>query len=74
MLENRVDFVLFDALCHHVHEIRHDGSTKLQVEVRFDSLFGDGLCHTLAVTTLELTREEIPEPSFQERNNAAHEE
>jgi hypothetical protein len=74
MLQNRVDLVLLDALGHHIHQIAHDSSAKLQVEVRFDTLLRDCLGNTLAVSALELTREQVTEPALQERDDSAHEE
>ena len=43
MLQNSLGLVLLDALGHHVEDVVHDGGTKLEIEVRFDSLLGDGL-------------------------------
>ena len=55
VLQHCVDLILLDTLRHHVHEISHNGSTKLQVEVRLDSLLGDSLRHALTVAALELS-------------------
>ena len=52
----------------------HDGGSELEIEVTLDSLFGDGFGDALRVTTLELTRQQIAQPSLQQRRDAAHEE
>jgi hypothetical protein len=40
----------------------HNGRTKLEIEMRFHSLFRDGFGDTLAVSPFELTSEQIAEP------------
>jgi hypothetical protein len=52
----------------------HDSRTEFQVVVRLDTLLGDRLGNTFAVTTFKLTGEEISEPPLKERDDAAHEE
>ena len=42
--------------------------------MRLDTLLGDCLCNTLAVTSFELTSKQVAEPALEERNDAAHEE
>ena len=74
MLKNRVDLVLFDTFRHHIHEIRHDRSPQFKVEMRFHTLLGDGLGNALAMTTLELAREQVSEPSLKEGDDTTHEE
>ena len=59
---------------HHVEDVVHDGGSQFQIEMTLDSLLGDGFRHALGVTTLELTREQIAQPAFQQRRDAAHEE
>jgi hypothetical protein len=63
VLQNRFGLILLDRLGHHVHDIVHDGRAELEVVLRLHSLLRHGLCHTLAVPSLELTSKEIPEPS-----------
>lgn len=43
VLEDRLGLVLLDALGHHVEDVVHDGGAELEVEVRLDTLLGDGL-------------------------------
>ena len=73
MLQNRLRLVLLDRLRHHVEDIVHDGSAELEVVVRLHTLLRDRLRDALAVTAFELTREQIPEPTLEERDNATHE-
>ena len=40
----------------------HDGGTKLEIVVRLDTLLRDRLCDTLAVTTFELTCQQVAKP------------
>ena len=42
--------------------------------MRLDTLLGDGLGDTLRITSLELAREKITEPTFKKRYNTTHEE
>ena len=74
MLQHCVDFALLDTFRHHVHEIGHDGSTQLEIEVRFDTLLGDSLGHTLRVTTFELSAQQVTKPSLQQWNDTTKEE
>ena len=69
MLQNRLRLVLLDRLRHHVEDIVHDGSAELEVVVRLHTLLRDRLRNALAVTAFELTREQIPEPTLEERDN-----
>lgn len=52
----------------------HNGSAELKIVVRLDTLLRDRLRDTLTVTTLELTREQVAEPTLEERDDATHEE
>ena len=62
VLEDRLRLVLLDRLGHHVEDVVHDGGAELEVVVRLHTLLGHGLRNTLAVTTLELTCEQVPKP------------
>ena len=42
--------------------------------MRLYSLFGHSLRNALAMPTLELTREQVPKPSLEERDNSPHKE
>lgn len=72
VLQNSSCFVLLNAFRHHIHYIVHDRSAQFQVKVRFNSLFCDCFSHSFGMASLELTREEVAEPSFQQRRNASH--
>lgn len=63
MLQNSLRLVLLDRLGHHVQNIVHDGGAQFEVIVGLDTLLGDSLRDTLAVTTLELTGKQIAEPA-----------
>ena len=52
----------------------HDSSTKLEVVMGLDTLFGDGLGDALRITSLELAREEISKPAFKKWHDTTHEE
>ncbi len=66
--------IYLETLWHHVQDIMHNSCSQLEIEVAFHALFGDCLCNTLALTTLELAGKQIAQPSFQQRDNASHEE
>ncbi|RNA42796.1 hypothetical protein BpHYR1_029175 [Brachionus plicatilis] len=68
MLQYGLCLVLFDSLGHHVQYVVHDGDAQLQIVVRLDSLFGDRFGDALGVSALELTREQIAQPSFEQRD------
>jgi hypothetical protein len=74
VLKDRLRLVLLDPLGHHIEDIVHNGRTKLEVEVRVNPLLRNCLRDTLRVTSLELTREEVTEPAFEEGNDTAEEE
>jgi hypothetical protein len=74
MLQNGSSLVLLDAFRHHVEDIVHDRGTKLEIEVRLDSLLCHSLRHTLGMTTFELTRQKVSEPAFEKGCYSAHEE
>lgn len=63
VLQDRLRLVLLDRLWHHVQNIMHDCGTKLQVIMRFHTLLGDRLRNALAVSTLELTSEQVSKPT-----------
>ena len=46
MLQNCSGFVLFDSFRHHIKNIVHNGGSKFQIEMGFNSLFGDSFSHT----------------------------
>jgi hypothetical protein len=52
----------------------HDSSSKLEVVMRLDTLFGDSLGDALRITSLELPREEITKPTFKKGHDTTHEE
>ena len=74
MLEDRLGLVLLDALWHHVEDVVHHRCTQLEIVVRLHALLRHSLGSAFAVAALELTREQVTEPAFEQRNDAAHEE
>ena len=74
VLQDRPGLVLLDALRHHVEDVVHDGGAKLEVKVGLDPLLRHRLGHALRVSTLELPREEVAEPAFEQRGHSAEEE
>lgn len=64
MLHDGSVFIRFDAFRHHVADAHHDGETEFEIEVGFVTLFRDLFRSSFRVTTFELTREQIAEPSF----------
>ena len=74
MLQDGAGLVLLDPLWHHVQNVVHHSCTQLQVKVALNSLLCDRLGHALGVSALELSREEVTQPSLQQGDNASHEE
>lgn len=74
MLKDRLRLILLDRLGHHVQNIVHDSSTELQIIMRLNTLLRHRLRDTLAITTFELTSEQVPKPSLEQRNDTTHEE
>ena len=73
MLQNGPGLVLLDALWHHVQDVMHHGCSQLQIEVGLDPLLGDRFGDALGMSSLELTRQKVSEPSLQKRGHTAHE-
>ena len=73
MLKNGPGLVLLDWLRHHVTNVHHDRSTKLKIVVRLNPLLGDSLGYAFWMASLELPREEISQPPFQEGSDSSHE-
>lgn len=73
MLKNGSRFVLFDAFRHHVQNVVHDRGTKLQIVVRFYALFGHRFCDPFRMTTFELTRQQVAQPTFQQWDDSTQE-
>ena len=74
MLQNCPGLVLLDTLRHHIDDVMHDTGPQLQVEVTLHSLLGDSFSHSLAVSSLKLSRQNITRPSIQEWSLPSHEE
>lgn len=74
MLQDRSGFVLLDTFRHHVNDIVHNGSSQLQVKVGFYSLLGNGFSNSFRVTALELPRQQVTQPTLEERRDPSHEE
>lgn len=74
VLQDRLRLVLLDALGHHVEDVVHDRRAELEVEVRVDTLLRDRLGDALRVAALELSSEEVAEPTLEQRDDTAQEE
>lgn len=74
MLQDGAGLVLLDALGHHVEDVVHDRSAQFEIKVRLDALLRHRLGHALRVATLELARQQVAQPAFQQRCDAAQEE
>ena len=59
---------------HHVEDVVHDCRSEFEIEVTLDALFGHGFGDAFGVTTFKLTRQQIAQPSLQERRDTAHKE
>jgi len=59
---------------HGVQNVQHHSCTQLQIEMRLDTLLGDVLRNAFGVTALKLTRQEVAEPSLEQRSDSAEEE
>lgn len=57
MLQDSLRLVLLDSLGHHVEDIVHDGSSELEIEVRFDTLLRDSLCDSVSQGKEPISRE-----------------
>lgn len=64
-MKDGLRLVLLDRLGHHIENVVHNGSTKLQIEVGLDTLLRDRLRNTLAITTFKLAREQVTKPKDQ---------
>ena len=62
VLQNGLRLVLLDRLRHHVQNIVHNGSAQFEIIVRFDTLLRNSLRDSLAVSALELTRQQVSKP------------
>ena len=65
VLKDCLGLVLLDRLGHHVKDVVHDGGTELEIVVRLNALLSHRLRDTLAVTTFELTSEEVAKPALE---------
>ncbi|KAH3663740.1 hypothetical protein OGAPHI_005142 [Ogataea philodendri] len=74
VLQNSLALILFDTFRYHIENVVKNGSTKLQVVIRIDSLFGDCLRHFFALSSFKLTRKQVSKPTFQKWHNSSHEE
>eukprot|EP00398_MALV-I-01_sp_L67-1_P000203 gene202-gene343 len=67
MLQDGTGLVRLHTLRHHIDNIMHNCGTQLKIEMRFNTLFGNGFGDTLSDTTFEL-------PTFKKRNDTTKEE
>ncbi len=74
MLQYRLCFILADTFRHQREDIRHNGCPKFDIKRRFNSLFGNGGCDALGMTTFELPREKVLQPSFKKWHDSSQEE
>ena len=74
MLQNCPGLVLLDTLRHYIDDVMHDAGPQLQDEVTLHCLLGDSFSHSLAVSSLKLSRQKITQHFFQEWGLPSHEE
>lgn len=74
MLKDGARFVGTDSLRHHVEYVVHHGRTELQIIRTLHTLLGNGLCDSFRLSSFELSREQVAEPAFEKRDDAAEEE
>lgn len=74
VLHDRLGLVLPDRFGHHVEDIAHDGGTQFEIEVRLDTLLGDGLGDSLRVSPFKLPGQQVVQPSFEQGDDTSHEE
>jgi len=74
MLQNGLGLVCFDTFRHHVIYIHDHSRSQLQVILRLNSLLSYSLSCALRVSPLELSSQQIPQPTFQEWNDTSEEE
>mmetsp|Transcript_14739 Transcript_14739/g.38930 ORF Transcript_14739/g.38930 Transcript_14739/m.38930 type:complete len:664 (+) Transcript_14739:435-2426(+) len=74
VLQDGPGLVRAHALRHHVDDVVHDGCAQLEIEVALHALLRDGLRYTLGHAALELPRQQVAQPTLQQRHNTAEEE
>jgi hypothetical protein len=74
VLKDGFGLVGLDAFGHHVGDVHNHGGSQLEVVLGLYSLLGHGLCDAFAVTALELTREEVTQPSLEQGDDTSKEE
>ncbi|RUS16871.1 hypothetical protein BC937DRAFT_90706 [Endogone sp. FLAS-F59071] len=73
MLQDGLALIGLDPLRHHIDNIVHDRRAQLEIVMRLDALLRNRLGDTLRVSSFEMSREQVSEPSLEQRHNAAHE-
>ena len=73
MLQDGTGLVLFDTFGHHIENIVHDGRSELQIKVGLDTLLRHSFGDALRVATFELTGQQVAQPAFKQRGDAAQE-
>ncbi len=74
MLQNGSRLILLNTFGHHVKNIVHHSSSQLQVIMTLYPLFGDSLCHSLRMASLELPGKEVTQPPLKQWNDSTQEE
>ena len=74
MLQNCLGFVGFHTIRHHIVDVHYDCSSKLQIILRFYSLFRHGLRYVFRVSAFELSSEKVAQPPFNEWNYPSEKE
>src|SRR5690606_5486246 len=74
MLQDCVDLAILHSNRHHVGNVMNNSGTQFEIKMGFNSLLRDSLRNTLGVTTLELTRQKISQPSLKKWNNTTEKE
>ena len=74
VLEDGARLVRLDALRHHVEDVVHHRRAQLEVKVGLDALLRYRFGDALGVPALKLSREQVSEPTLEERHNTTQEE
>ena len=74
VLKDGLRLVLLDRFWHHVQDVMHNSRAQFEIEVRFYTLLRDRLRDTFRIATLELTCEQVAEPTLEKGHNTPHEE
>lgn len=74
MLQDGLALIGLDPLGHHIDDIVHDRRAQFEIVMGLNALLRNRLGNTLRVSSLEMSREQVSEPSLEQRHNTTHEE